>query len=188
MLFGKLTRRGEQKQTGETAPAAMPIAPAMRSSSNSDSRGERPAEARAIHEAEELSMQQIEAAAGEPKNASVAAAAAQVAAKPQSMANETNAHERRAKRRALISAPVRVRSVNATRNAVDDVTTTLNASRISSGISRTRKGRRIMPASWPGVSRSDSKVAAVIAREVARTLRFARQPTKQPNPSLASAA
>jgi len=130
MLFGKLTRRGEQKQTGETAPAAMPIAPAMRSSSNSDSRGERPAEARAIHEAEELSMQQIEAAAGEPKNASVAAAAAQVAAKPQSMANETNAHERRAKRRALISAPVRERSVNTTRNAVDDVTTTLNASRM----------------------------------------------------------
>jgi CheY-like chemotaxis protein len=37
--------------------------------------------------------------------------------------------ERRAKRRALISAPVRVRSLGLTRNYLDDVTTTLNVSR-----------------------------------------------------------
>jgi CheY-like chemotaxis protein len=38
--------------------------------------------------------------------------------------------ERRAKRRALISAPVRVRSIDSTRNALDDITTTLNVSRL----------------------------------------------------------
>lgn len=38
--------------------------------------------------------------------------------------------ERRAKRRALISAPVRVRSIDSTRNALDDITSTLNVSRL----------------------------------------------------------
>ncbi len=37
--------------------------------------------------------------------------------------------ERRAKRRALISAPIRVRSIDLTRNSLDDITTTLNVSR-----------------------------------------------------------
>jgi CheY-like chemotaxis protein len=38
--------------------------------------------------------------------------------------------ERRAKRRALISAPVRVRSIDLTHNSLNDVTTTLNVSRL----------------------------------------------------------
>lgn len=38
--------------------------------------------------------------------------------------------ERRSKRRALISAPVRVRSIDLTSNCLDDITTTLNVSRI----------------------------------------------------------
>jgi CheY-like chemotaxis protein len=38
--------------------------------------------------------------------------------------------ERRSKRRALISAPVRVRSVNLTHDGIDDITTTLNVSRL----------------------------------------------------------
>jgi CheY-like chemotaxis protein len=38
--------------------------------------------------------------------------------------------ERRTKRRASISAPVRVRSIDLTRNGLDDITTTLNVSRL----------------------------------------------------------
>lgn len=44
--------------------------------------------------------------------------------------NETIAKDRRTRRRVQISAPVRVRSINSTRNALNDVTTTENASRI----------------------------------------------------------
>ncbi len=49
--------------------------------------------------------------------------------KPAAVTNAVRS-ERRAKRRAPISAPVRVRSVNLTRNSFDDVTTTLNVSRL----------------------------------------------------------
>jgi CheY-like chemotaxis protein len=85
-----------------------------------------------------LSLEQIEAyfPSENPEPKSAAAVAPAVAA----VAAETTpaktgkagmpATERRGKRRALISAPVRVRSIDLTHDALDDATTTMNVSRI----------------------------------------------------------
>ena len=87
---------------------------------------------------EHLTMEQLEAlfpsentdsngAAAAPSTAIATEPPAAVVAAP--VVAETP-KERRAKRRALISAPVRVRSIDSTRNALDEVTTTLNVSRL----------------------------------------------------------
>jgi len=60
-----------------------------------------------------------------PAPVPVAAPAAPVASEPAKPHSE-----RRAKRRALISAPVRVRGIDLTHDGLDDITTTLNVSRI----------------------------------------------------------
>jgi CheY-like chemotaxis protein len=67
----------------------------------------------------------------ELKNGTKAAAAKGAEAAPGASGKKgAPAAERRGKRRALISAPVRVRSIDLTRNALDDITTTMNVSRI----------------------------------------------------------
>jgi CheY-like chemotaxis protein len=80
---------------------------------------------------EEMKIERIEKIE-EPKSSAYAgAASAKKAAPPSSpKADAPHAAERRAKRRALISAPVRVRSIDLTTNSLDDITTTMNVSRI----------------------------------------------------------
>jgi CheY-like chemotaxis protein len=90
-----------------------------------------------IIDIDRLSLEQIEAFFPseniEPKEEVKAAACPAVAADAapvQSSSAAAPAAERRGKRRALISAPVRVRSIDLTHNALDDITTTMNVSRI----------------------------------------------------------
>jgi CheY-like chemotaxis protein len=65
-----------------------------------------------------------------PVPAATAPATKAIATEAPTAVAPTPRSERRAKRRALISAPVRVRSIDSTRNALDEVSTTLNVSRL----------------------------------------------------------
>lgn len=80
-----------------------------------------------------LSEEELEALfASESKRPSPVAASQPTAAAESAEKSPapSRGEERRGKRRALISAPVRVRSVDLTKDSLDDVTTTLNVSRI----------------------------------------------------------
>jgi CheY-like chemotaxis protein len=82
---------------------------------------------------EQLTMEELEAMfPSESSNAAPALVtdSAPAAQEAHAAAAPTPRPERRAKRRALISAPVRVRSIDSTRNALDDITSTLNVSRL----------------------------------------------------------
>ncbi len=115
-----------------SAPALPPAAETLSTLSPAESDAKAEAGTSAAPEAinvEQLTMEQLEVLfPSENPDSNAGVSSCEQAA--QSDGTGSSRQDRRARRRALISAPVRVRSIDVTRSALDDVTTTLNVSRM----------------------------------------------------------
>jgi CheY-like chemotaxis protein len=138
-LFGTLgigAKHREPSEPAATVTADLPAAAATSATETRQAGQEMSATTSAVSVAEplmveQLSMAQIEELVhSENPETQEAVACPATPAEVVTGAKESARKERRGKRRALISAPVRVRSVDSTGNALDDVTTTVNASRL----------------------------------------------------------
>jgi CheY-like chemotaxis protein len=126
-IFGKKTAK--EKETERKQPEA--AVPSTEQAVPAEPQAKPLASPEAIN-VEHLTMEQLEALfpSENPEPIANVPALSNTSTAPATVAAVSTPQERRAKRRALISAPVRVRSIDSTRNALDDVTTTVNVSRM----------------------------------------------------------
>ena len=125
-IFGKKTAK--EKETERKQPEAA-AAPSTEQAVTAEPQAKPLASPEAIN-VEHLTMEQLEALFPSENPEAAANTSTVSNAATATASTSSRQEERRAKRRALISAPVRVRSIDSTRNALDDITTTLNVSRM----------------------------------------------------------
>ena len=125
-IFGK--KKSNEKEIQAKQPEAAPQAAEQVTPAEPQPK---PLSSPEVLKVEHLTMEQLEALfPSENPEAAAAVASTDTTNETQASAAPSTRQERRSKRRALISAPVRVRSIDSTRNALDDITTTLNVSRM----------------------------------------------------------